>query len=234
MVKDKYCSQCGQRASVYKVTFGETFQDLVDTLISVDGLLWNTIKLLAVNPGKLFREYLVGRRKSYYKPVAFFVLISVVYLLVRALIDYDPFQNSTLSVEDQTQRQLLIKARNFMLLNIDKFLFIFVFSLGFMLKLFFFRKYTLAEFLAISFYVIGTYTLLTTINMFYVQYVNPKFQFLAMIAMLCYFCYAMVSFIQRRKLWIIFKSIIVFFAGIMIYGFTAFGISFLIVWLKQS
>lgn len=234
LVEDKYCSQCGQRATIHKVTFVETFNDLVSSLFLEEGPLWKTLRLLVVNPGKLFREYLEGRRKTYYKPIAFFVLISVVYLLIRALIHYDPFQNTTLQVSDNTQGQLLIGARDFMLVNIDKFLFVFVFSLGLMMKLFFYRNYGLAEYIAISFYLIGLYMLLGTINMFYIQFVNQKFQFLAMLAMLCYFCYATISLFQRQRLWVLFKSIIVYFIGIMIYGFGAFGISFLIVWIEHS
>ena len=234
LVEDKYCSKCGQRSTIHKVTFGETFHDLVSSLFLEEGPLWQTLKFLVINPGKLFREYLVGRRKTYYKPVNFFVLITVVYLLIRALIDYDPFQNTTLQVSDNTQRQLLIGARNFMLLNIDKFLFVFVFSLGLMMKLFFYRNYSLAEYIAVSFYLIGLYTVMGTLNMFYVQYVNQKFQFLAILAMQCYFCYAMISFFQRRKLWVFFKSIATYFLATMAYGFSAFAISYLIVWLKQS
>ena len=234
LVEDKYCSQCGQRGAIHKITFGETFNDLVSSLFLEEGPLWKTLKLLVVNPGKLFREYLAGRRKTYYKPVTFFVLISVVYLLIRALIDYDPFQNTTLQVSDNTQKQLLIGARNFMLLNIDKFLFVFVFSLGLMMKLFFYRNYSLAEYIAISFYLIGLYMVLGTLNMFYVQYVNQKFQFLAMLVMQCYFCYAMISFFQKRKLWVFFKSLVMYFTATMIYGFSAFAVSYLTVWLRHS
>lgn len=197
-----------------------------------DGPLLKTLKLLIVNPGKLFKEYLAGKRKTYYRPVTFFVLISVVYLLIRALIDYDPFQNTTISVDDETPRQLLLAARDFMLQNIDKFLFVFVFSLGLMMKLFFYKNYSLVEYIAISFYLVGVYMMFGTVNMFYIQYVSSDFQFLAMLAMLLYFSYAMLTFIYGNKIWTVFKSIIALIIGIMFYGFSAFGISFLIVWLK--
>ena len=232
LVQKKYCSQCGQKGSVNKVTFSETINDLVSSLFMEDGPLLKTLKLLIVNPGKLFKEYLAGKRKTYYRPVTFFVLISVVYLLIRALIDYDPFQNTTISVDDETPRQLLLAARDFMLQNIDKFLFVFVFSLGLMMKLFFYKNYSLVEYIAISFYLVGVYMMFGTVNMFYIQYVSSDFQFLAMLAMLLYFSYAMLTFIYGNKIWTVFKSIIALIIGIMFYGFSAFGISFLIVWLK--
>ncbi|MEZ4874289.1 MAG: DUF3667 domain-containing protein [Flavobacteriaceae bacterium] len=231
-VATNFCGTCGQKASVHKITFKETFQDLADSFFSVNAPFFKTLSLLFWNPGKLIREYLEGRRKTYYKPVAFFVLITVVYLLVRALIDYDPFQNSTMAVSDETKQQLLVKSRNFMLLNIDKFLFLFVFNLGLLLKLFFWKKYRLAEYIAIGFYFAGIYSLFTTLNMFYVQYINPNFLFLAMCCMVLYFCYAMVSFLQRRKFWVVLKSFVLFFLAIISYGFMAFGLSFL--WIYST
>ncbi|NOX46877.1 MAG: DUF3667 domain-containing protein [Chlorobi bacterium] len=44
---------------------------------ALEGPFWLTIKLLFVNPGKLFREYIAGKRKAYYKSVAFFFLIAM-------------------------------------------------------------------------------------------------------------------------------------------------------------
>jgi hypothetical protein len=232
-VSREYCKECGQRTSVEKVTFKETFQDLADNFFSVNAPFFKTLKLLFVNPGKIFREFLNGKRKTYYKPVSFFILITLVYLLVRALIDYDPFQNSTITVKDDSQSQLLTQARNFMMLNIDKFLFLFVINVSILLKIFFFKRYRLAEYIAIGFYIAGVYTLFTTINMFYVQYINPGFQFLAMLLMSVYFCYAMVSFFQRRKIITAIKSFIVFSIGIFSYGMLAFALSYVIILLKN-
>ncbi|NNM10212.1 MAG: DUF3667 domain-containing protein [Flavobacteriaceae bacterium] len=232
-VRGKYCSACGQRTSVHKVTFKETFQDFWDFVFSVNAPLFNTLRLLVKDPGKLLREYLEGKRKRYYKPVAFFILMTVIYLVTRAVINYDPFGNTTIQVDDNTQSQLLTQARNFMLLNIDKLLFVFVFTMGLLLKLFFYKKRSLAEFIAISFYLIGIYTVLTTLNMFYIHYVNPNFQFLAMLAMLVYFCYALVSFFQKGKIIVLIKSLFIFVVGFISYGMIGFAISFCIIYLKQ-
>jgi hypothetical protein len=228
-----YCSKCGQRTNVHKVTFRETFQDFWDFIFSVNAPFFKTVKGLFINPGKVLREYLAGRRKSYYKPVAFFLVMTVVYLLIRSLIGYDPFGNTTLNVTDESQRQLLTKARNFMLLNIDKLLFVFVFTMGLFLKLFFFRKRSLAEFLAVSFYLIAVYTIFTILNMFFINYVDSQVQYLAMLIMMVYFCYALISFFQKRKLLVLLKAIVVYFVSFVSYGLLAFAISFLIIYLKQ-
>lgn len=233
-VHGNFCAECGQRTSVDKVTFSETIADFWNYVFSVDAPFLVTIKMLFINPGKLLRDFLSGKRKTYYKPVAFFILMTIIYLLIRSLIDHDPFVNTTLQVSDNSQRQLLTEAREYMLLNIDKLLFVFVFTMGLLLKLFYYKKYSLAEFIAVSFYMIAIYTLLAILNMFFIKYVNPDFQLLAVLIMLFYFCYAMISFFQRKKILVLIKSLLIFVLGFMSYGFIAFAIAVLIVWIQGS
>jgi hypothetical protein len=233
-VAGAYCQNCGQRTSIHKVTIKETFQDFIATAFSVDAPFFVTLKLLFINPGRLFRDYLDGKRKRYYKPVAFFILMTIVYLLIRSLINFDPFTNTALRVSDDTEGQLLIQAGRFMLINIDKLLFAFVFTLALFMKLLFFRKRTFAEFLAISFFLLGAYTLFTTLNMFFVTYSNSNFQFLHITLMSFYFVYAMISFFQKRKLIAALKSVIVLPMALMSYVSLAYALSYLIVWIKNS
>ncbi|WP_297695421.1 DUF3667 domain-containing protein [uncultured Eudoraea sp.] len=210
-VTNKYCENCGQRTSVYKVSFKETINDFIDAAFSLNAPLFITLKQLVVNPGIVLREYLEGKRKKYYKPVAFFILTTVAYLVIRSAIGFDPFTDTVVQVENTQNNQLLTKARDFMLFNINKLLFIFVFTLALFSKLFFSKRYTLAEYLAISFYLTGIYTLFTTLNLFLVVWVSKEMQLLGIFVMLVYFIYAMTSFIKTNKIVIIIKSLIVFF-----------------------
>lgn len=232
-VKGSYCTSCGQKTSINKVTFKETFQDLFDAIFSIEAPLIITLKMLVLNPGKLFTEYLAGKRKTYYKPVTFFILMTVIYLIIRGIIKYDPFGSNLMQVTDPTSSQLLLKARDFFLMNIDKLLFAFVLSLGLMLKLFFYRKNTLAEFLAISFYVLGMYTIFTTLNMFYIRFIDNSFQGIHIVAMIFYFMYTMVSFFKVNKVLVAIKSLVVFALAFYFYGFLGFSFSFIVVWLKH-
>lgn len=231
----KYCSSCGQRTGVDRITFKETIQDFVESTFSIDAPLLITLKFLVVDPGRLFREFLEGKRKKYYKPVAFFILMSVLYLLVRSLIEFDPFRDtSVVAVDGDLKGEVLTrltKARNFMLLNIDKLLFIFVLTLSLMLKLVFYKKNSWAEFVAIAFYVIGVYTMLTTLNMFYIQYVNSELQALALLAFGAYFVYAMISYFDHQRFWVGLKSLLAFFSAMLLYMALAFSLSYVIVTL---
>jgi len=206
----------------------------MDAAFSVNAPLFITLKLLLVNPGILLREYLEGKRKKYYKPVAFFILTTVAYLVIRSAIGFDPFSDTVVVVEDTQVSQLLTKARDFMLFNINKLLFVFAFTLALFSKLFFYKKYSLAEFLAVSFYLTGMYTLFTTLNMFLVVWVKKELQPLGMLVMFVYFIYAMVSFIQTKKTVTILKSILVFILSFFAYVAISYGLSYLIVFFQNS
>ncbi len=230
-----YCPACGQRISVNKVTFKETFEDLADALFSVNAPLLNTIKELAVSPGQMLRNYLSGQRKKYYKPVSFFLLTTVVYLIIRSLIGFDPFRNSMIVVEEgSVDGTVLTDAKNYFLLNISNFLFIFVFTLAIFSKLFFFRRYSMAEFLAISFYLLGIYTLLVTCNMFLVQYVGDHLQPMGILIMLVYFNFAMCSLFQKSYLLVILKSTLLYASAFFLYFAISYVLSFLIVLFNQG
>jgi hypothetical protein len=229
-----YCPNCGQRASVSRVTFRETFDDLADNLFSLQAPLPRTLKMMVVNPGKLFKEYLAGRRKSYYKPIPFFLLTTLVYISLRWMIGFNkltvignPEDNPLIDAK------LLDQAGNFMFQNINNLLFIFVMALAMVMKIFFYRCYSLIEFLAVSFYLIGFYSLLATINIFYIQFVDNGIQFLAILTMWVYFVYAMTSFFEGRK-WITgFKAVVIYAIAFMLYVFLSFNLSYLIILLKQ-
>lgn len=180
----------------------------------------------------MLRDFLSGKRKRYYKPVAFFILTTVVYLVIRSLINFDPFSSITsVQVDEGASGHKLGQARELMLANINKMLFIFVFTLAVFLKLFFYKKYTLAEYVVVAFYCAGIYTLFTTVNMFFIQYVSKDIQVGGMILMWIYFIYAMVSFFQGSK-WIVgLKAGLLFYIATFLYIFLAFGVSVLLVYM---
>lgn len=234
LVSGNFCQECGQRTSVHKVTFKETINDFVESVFTINAPFFLTLKFLITRPGRLFDEFLSGKRKRYYRPIAFFVLTTIIYLLIRALINFDPFKGtSVIAANNQDVDRTLTLARNFMLLNIDKFLFVFVFALAVFLKLFFYKKYALAEFMAISFYLVGMYTLFTILNMFYLQYIDSQFQTLSLLIMLVYFIYSMLSFFKVGRIRVFFKSLMVYFFSLILYIVLAFGFSYIIVSLKN-
>lgn len=235
IVKDSFCAQCGQRSSVYKVTLKETFNDLTDNFFSLSAPLPYTIRMLVLSPGLLFREYLSGKRKKYYRPISFFILSTLVYLFVRWVIDFDDYVEIPVGVhKEKIDLELFSHARDYMFQNIKSLAFILVFTLAVFMKLFFSKYYALAEYIAISFYLNGFYSLLATINLFFIKYVNPKIQFLAMGVMCAYFVYVMISLFQSKRRKVGLKSFVVYWLAYGVYAILAIIISYLIILFNQS
>lgn len=234
IINGVYCSQCGQRTSINKVTFKETLQDFVDAVFSVNSPFFRTLKLLILNPGRLFREYLNGKRKTYYKPVPFFILTTLIYILVRALLNFDPMANMANAEGVNVDQNLIIDAGAYMAKNINNILFAFVFALAFVLKLFFFKRYTFAEYLAISFYIIGFYMVITMVSMFGLQFASPQYRMLPFIIMLFYVTYAVISLFQKLSILNVIKVIFIYHMALVLYMILGYGMSFLIVMLNSK
>lgn len=231
-----FCNNCGQRESVNRVTFKETFQDFVEMVFSVNAPLMLTLKLLIVNPGKLFREYLKGKRKTYYRPVSFFILTTIVYVLLQSILHFDPIKDLVIEDGIDVQSTILIKkAGHYMLQNFNNVLFIFVFTCALFIKLFFKKQYSLAEYVAISFYLIGFYTLFMSVKMLIYSLLNVvKDQSFSFLMILIYLTFALVSFFKDKKIVTIIKIITALFLAFFLFATVSFSISFLIVSLQTK
>lgn len=81
-VKGKYCSACGQKASVGRITFGSLWHELVHFFTHMEhGFLYTTWQLL-VSPGRTVVNYLDGKRKTYQSPVSYFLIWTTAYVLL--------------------------------------------------------------------------------------------------------------------------------------------------------
>lgn len=71
-VTGKYCSECGQPTHVHRslLHLGE---EMLHGVLHFDARLWRTLPLLAINPGRLTREWVAGKRTRYVSPLAMFL-----------------------------------------------------------------------------------------------------------------------------------------------------------------
>lgn len=228
-----FCHHCGQRKGLGRITFGETFRDFVDMTFSVNAPLIKTQKLLFTNPGKLFREYVSGRRKTYYKPVSFFIIATVFYLVLRSLIQYDPMSGTVVNAPKNFETSLFMQAGKFMVANINNIMFIFVFTLGVFLKAFFSRNNSFAEYIAIAFYLVGVYTIIGTLAMFYLKYVDPRYKMIPMLVFAVYILYALTSYFKSKSFLTFLKLIFLYILSFFVYAALGYALSFFIVWLKS-
>lgn len=228
-IDGNYCAVCGQKSTVSKITIKETFQQIIDMFFSVNTPLMITLKYAFINPGKLFREFIEGKRKTYYKPVPFFILMTVLYVLLSSLLGSHDIKLEMLkSVSSDSSKMKLFYAGEFMLNNVTNFLFFFAFSMGVSLKLLFRKRYTLAEYFVIAFYIVGIYILLVSCFMYFINKLVLSLRFITLLLMLIYFFYAISSLFQKVNFKIFFKGVIAYCIAVFLYILFSFGLSLLI------
>lgn len=83
----QYCGNCGQRAASRLISIWELLRDAFGDLFELDSRLWRTLIPLTTRPGKLTRDYLLGRRARYMPPFRMYLVLSIVFFL---LAFFDP------------------------------------------------------------------------------------------------------------------------------------------------
>ena len=78
----QYCSRCGQRARSRLISIWELVRDAFGDLFELDSRLWQTIIPLMFRPGRLTRDYLMGRRARFMPPFRTYLVLSLVFFLV--------------------------------------------------------------------------------------------------------------------------------------------------------
>jgi hypothetical protein len=79
-----YCSRCGGRALEPEALTLRHFlvHTVAHELLRVDGVLWRTLRLFFLRPGRLSLEYAAGRRRPYVNPFRLLLIAIVAYALM--------------------------------------------------------------------------------------------------------------------------------------------------------
>lgn len=75
-----YCHECGQKHVEGRLDTSALFSQLLEALTESDGTLWQTLRKLTRNPGKVALEYIEGGRARYLNPIRFLLVAFTIYL----------------------------------------------------------------------------------------------------------------------------------------------------------
>ena len=91
---DIYCRSCGQQNRDLKVSFWELASEFLSSNFNFDTKLGRTLTDLLFKPGEITRQFNLGKRVRYVKPIQLYLFVSFVYFL---LVGLDPasFVNKT-------------------------------------------------------------------------------------------------------------------------------------------
>lgn len=107
-----YCADCGQKAGPPNPSFRHLWHDISHELLHLDGKLVESVRLLLVKPGFLTREYFDGRRARYVPPLRLYLVFSVVYFGVLAMMPADAGRRSGFNIQlTQSQNETAADAQ---------------------------------------------------------------------------------------------------------------------------
>ena len=89
VVRGQYCGDCGQRARGRLISLWELLREGLGDLLDLDSRLWRTLIPLAIRPGELTRDYLLGRRARYMPPFRMYLVLSLAFFLIAFFDPYD-------------------------------------------------------------------------------------------------------------------------------------------------
>jgi hypothetical protein len=81
-----YCARCGQRDDRHVHSLGHFLAEAFEGLTHADSRVWRTLWPLLVRPGFLTREFFAGRRQRYLPPFRLYIVVSLLFFLVLALV----------------------------------------------------------------------------------------------------------------------------------------------------
>jgi len=103
-VTGRFCSNCGQAAHVHR-TLLHLGEELLHGVMHFDGRFWRTLPLLVINPGRLTREWVQGRRTRYVSPLAMFLFTLFVMFFALSFMPHPETQSTPLADQIIEQRE---------------------------------------------------------------------------------------------------------------------------------
>jgi hypothetical protein len=104
---DRFCPSCGQKTDTHRLKMSHIWHDIGHAFTHTDKGFFYTIKELAVRPGRVVREYVEGKRKKYFNPFSFLLIIIGLQLIANSVFkpySQDFGQRPTITNSEQQRR----------------------------------------------------------------------------------------------------------------------------------
>lgn len=110
-----YCPQCSQKTNLHRLDLHDIVHEAIHYFTHADKGVFQLIRDLLVKRGIVAREYVNGRRKKYFPPLSFFMLIATIFVFMATLGEPKETVNSLKthpelsSITDPVKKQLAIE-----------------------------------------------------------------------------------------------------------------------------
>ncbi|TCC88211.1 DUF3667 domain-containing protein [Pedobacter frigiditerrae] len=254
LVKEqKFCSQCGQPAVVHRFTLSHFFHEAFHAFTHADKGLLYLLKELAIRPGIVAKEYIAGKRKKYYNPFTFFLLLAGFYVLSSTFsasvsADKKPIPEGISRIENPIKKEEAMAmyhrvgvVKNFFTKNSNFVAMIAVpfFALYFWLiyyrKRYNYSEHLVANLMFVSFANLAFSIIVNPIHaLFKGTSWEPLMWIWGLLLQLIYFVVAYKGFVELKGLGAMFKIIIATLIGIMLWAFLTQMISAIYVYQNTN
>ena len=95
ILTENYCSRCGQKSAVKRLNWHGFLEEVFHFFTHIEKGFLKTTGQLVIHPGRVLKNYLDGKRKTYHKPISFFLIWVAIYLIVYNLsLAVNPFPST--------------------------------------------------------------------------------------------------------------------------------------------
>jgi len=99
-VEDMYCSHCGQKVMVERITFSYLWSESFHFFTHIEhGFLYTSLKMLS-SPGKTVTAFIDGKRKNYQSPVSYFLIWTTIFIVFLYWIESTFGENTIIDYKD--------------------------------------------------------------------------------------------------------------------------------------
>lgn len=95
-----FCPDCGQKANLHRLNIHDIFHEAIHYFTHADKGIFQLIRDLTVRPGSVAREYVEGRRRHYFPPLNFFLIIAAILVISSS---WNPTKTSDISQQNIEQ-----------------------------------------------------------------------------------------------------------------------------------
>ncbi len=82
-----HCPKCGQRTRLHRLSLHDVVHEAIHYFTHADKGLFQLIRDLSIKSGTVAREFVMGKRKKYYPPLTFFLLVIAINVFVSTKTD---------------------------------------------------------------------------------------------------------------------------------------------------
>lgn len=88
--EQNFCSYCGQKAALKRLSLHDIWHDVVHYFTHADKGIFQLLKALITQTGAVAREFVSGKRKKYFPPLNFFLIVAALYVFMGSILPNKP------------------------------------------------------------------------------------------------------------------------------------------------